>query len=270
MFVLDSSGSIREANPDDGSYDNWNLALSFVISVVNRLDVGTDRTRVGVVSFSQTAVSNIYLNDFTTSAALTNAVRQIPYLDSHTNTSGGIREMHYNQFTPENGDRVDVPNIAIVISDGQSTVDEERTIPEAEAARNSGIAIYVFGISDSISEDELRAISSSPQERDRNYYLAPDFRLLNQPAFLSNFATEVCLLPANQGAVEKLCIGVKVDLVFILDVSGTTGSGNVTAMSEHYRIIDFAVAVVDQLEIGPTSARVGVVTVSSTAQNIWY
>ena len=31
--VLDSSGSIKDRNPTDGSYDNWELILSFVKGV---------------------------------------------------------------------------------------------------------------------------------------------------------------------------------------------------------------------------------------------
>ncbi len=34
-------------------------------------------------------------------------------------------------FTPENGDRIDVPNYAIVITDGESNVNAEDTLPEA-------------------------------------------------------------------------------------------------------------------------------------------
>ena len=33
--VIDSSGSIRDNNPSDGSYDNWELILDFVKEVLN-------------------------------------------------------------------------------------------------------------------------------------------------------------------------------------------------------------------------------------------
>ncbi len=32
-IVIDSSGSIRDNNPSDGSYDNWSLMLNFVVEV---------------------------------------------------------------------------------------------------------------------------------------------------------------------------------------------------------------------------------------------
>ena len=34
IVIIDSSGSIRDNNPSDGSYDNWELTLSFVKEVV--------------------------------------------------------------------------------------------------------------------------------------------------------------------------------------------------------------------------------------------
>ena len=33
-IVIDSSGSIRDNNPSDGSYDNWELMLVFVQEVI--------------------------------------------------------------------------------------------------------------------------------------------------------------------------------------------------------------------------------------------
>ena len=34
-------------------------------------------------------------------------------------------------FREENGDRYDVPNYAVIITDGESTVEPEMTLPEA-------------------------------------------------------------------------------------------------------------------------------------------
>ena len=34
-LVIDSSSSVRDANPDDGSYDNWGLLIQFINAVNN-------------------------------------------------------------------------------------------------------------------------------------------------------------------------------------------------------------------------------------------
>ena len=40
VFVIDSSGSIRDLNPTDGSYDNWELTLKFVADIINSFTIG--------------------------------------------------------------------------------------------------------------------------------------------------------------------------------------------------------------------------------------
>ena len=52
VFVIDNSGSIRDNNPEDDSYDNYLLLLEFVVDIVSTLKIGSAHTRVGLVSFS--------------------------------------------------------------------------------------------------------------------------------------------------------------------------------------------------------------------------
>ncbi len=49
VFVVDNSGSIRDNNPADGSYDNWNLMLEFMAGFVQQLNIGPDNFKVGLV-----------------------------------------------------------------------------------------------------------------------------------------------------------------------------------------------------------------------------
>ena len=55
VFAVDSSGSIRDNNPADVSYDNWNKILKFISDVIDELNIGTDGVHVGMVVYSQTA-----------------------------------------------------------------------------------------------------------------------------------------------------------------------------------------------------------------------
>ena len=62
VFVIDSSGCIRDQNPKDGSYDNWHLLLRFVNEMVNVLNIGSSQVRVGAVKLSTSAESVFHLN----------------------------------------------------------------------------------------------------------------------------------------------------------------------------------------------------------------
>lgn len=176
VFVLDSSGSIRDANPDDDSFDNYALMLSFVINIVNQLDTTT--TRIGVVYFSNNAVSEFFLNTFTNRTEIISAIRNLPYLGGDTHTAAGLDEMRINQFSAINGDRIDAANVAVVITDGASTINPNNTIPAAIAARAAGIRIIAVGITENVDEIEVSGISSEPQLLNSNYFLTTNFQVL--------------------------------------------------------------------------------------------
>lgn len=54
--------------------------------------------------------------------------------------------MHTELFQPEKGDRRFAPNIGIVLTDGLSTIDPLKTLPEAAEARDKDITMFVIGI----------------------------------------------------------------------------------------------------------------------------
>ena len=56
VFVLDASGSIEERN--------FNMMKSFVSSIVSDMDMENDRTRVGVLAFSNNAELQFHLNKY--------------------------------------------------------------------------------------------------------------------------------------------------------------------------------------------------------------
>ena len=64
VFVIDSSGSIRDMNPADQSFDNFNLMLAFLNNVVDLLNIGQNGVHVGMVSFSMQAKHEFFLGDY--------------------------------------------------------------------------------------------------------------------------------------------------------------------------------------------------------------
>jgi hypothetical protein len=259
VFVLDSSGSIRDQNPADGSYDNWQLLLEFMVKMVDKLNVGSNHVRIGAVKFSTEAESVFHLNQYTDKTSLITAIRRIKYMGGHTNTAGGIRIMNNEEFTIGNGDRSNVQNIAIVITDGESTRDVENTIPEAIQARNRGIKIYSVGITKNINEDELRKISSQPQLVNENYFKAADFRSLEKVA-----------VAITSNACDNVdCLDGPLDLVLII---GFWSDATFTA--EHSRkwkaLIEMAKRIVDTLTVSKFFSQVGLITLGDTTKSEFF
>lgn len=152
IFILDSSGSI--------GIDNWKLVLQFVNEAVKRMDVGSQATRIGFETFGNRAHLIFNLNNFTSAAAMEPAILNAKFLDENTNTSGGIWFAKDVMFTAANGDRPQAPNMAIVITDGESTYDHDKTIPYAQEAKAAGILIISIGVGNATSKAELDGIAS--------------------------------------------------------------------------------------------------------------
>ena len=161
MFIIDSSGSVRDTNPPDGSHDNWRLLLQFVSDIVYRLPIGTDATRVGLIRFSTTASSLIYLNSYMDKARLQEEIMKVAYVSGKTNTAGALQKLYQEQFLKSKGDRVDVQNIAVVITDGDPSITQTPLRDTGEIVQQNNIITYAIGISNKVSELTLQRIVSN-------------------------------------------------------------------------------------------------------------
>ena len=112
------------------------------------------------------------------------------YEGGTTNTAEALTFMTDQQFTAGRGDRPEVQNIGIVITDGRSNVAPANTVPNAVRAQAAGIRVYAIGITNDVSEEELRQISSSPQIQGQNYFLAPEFTDLG--TLVSTLTQQTC------------------------------------------------------------------------------
>jgi hypothetical protein len=188
VFVVDSSGSICN-NEAVTTCANWQAMLNFIEMIVSRLTIGPNNIRVGFVRYANKAENMFFLKDFNDQASLIARIRTIPYIQQEsTNTSGGLYIARTQQFTVANGDRASASNQIIVITDGLSLVDYERTIPEAVACRTAGISIIAVGVTPPSGltaaereqkNTELRLMSSVPQQLNQNYFTDIDFNNLN-------------------------------------------------------------------------------------------
>lgn len=153
--------------------------LNFIADLVRQLDIGDEDARVGFVKYGDNADNEFYLETYDDQDDLIDAILDVSYDGGATNTQEALREMHSDQFTTRRGDRTHVPNVAVVITDGESTVDPDNTITEAEEARRKGIVIFSVGIGNDVNPAELRLMSSDPQALDQNYFLSPSFEALS-------------------------------------------------------------------------------------------
>ena len=100
-------------------------------------------------------------------ASLLGDLKKAKYRYGSTNTADALHRVRTQMFRSENGNREGVPDIAILLTDGVSNVNADRTLPEARLAHSEGIAIVGVGISLSDTR-ELAEVVSSPSSKFMN------------------------------------------------------------------------------------------------------
>ena len=139
---------------------------NFVNELLRNADISNDRARVGILTYSTVVKVEFQLNSHRTNTDVENAVNNIKYTYGSTNTADAIATMRSEMFTAATGDRPDVANVGVIITDGVSNINSRRTLPEAENARNAGIHIYAVGIG-LVDTKELDGMASKPIEENR-------------------------------------------------------------------------------------------------------
>jgi secreted protein with Ig-like and vWFA domain len=169
--------------------------ITFVKDMVRSFDIGPNKIRIGLETFSSRPYQEFQLNSHTDKASLLAALDKITYKSGGTNTGDAINTMYSKMFTAPNGDRGNVPNIAIVLTDGNSN-NHPKTVKESNNAHKLGINVFSIGIGRGISKSELNDIASDP---DSGHVMT-----------ISNFNQ----LQQIQGAFQaKTCVGMYTSLI---------------------------------------------------------
>jgi len=67
--------------------------LDFIGSIVQQLEVGVNKTRIGVVQYSDTAVEVMRLNTYYNKQDVIYNIKKIPFIGGRTYTSAAIRKL---------------------------------------------------------------------------------------------------------------------------------------------------------------------------------
>uniref|UniRef100_A0A8C1QJI9 Collagen alpha-1(XXVIII) chain n=1 Tax=Cyprinus carpio TaxID=7962 RepID=A0A8C1QJI9_CYPCA len=184
VFVIDSSESVGP--------ENFEIIKDFVAALVDRLTVGRNATRVGLVLYSLEVQLVFNLARYMTKQDVKQAIRRVHYIGEGTYTGSAIRKATQGAFYSA---RTGVRKVAIVITDGQTDKREpvklEIAVREAHAANIEMYALGIVNISDPTQEEflqELNLIASDP-DSEHMFYI-DHFNTL--PALESKLVNKLC------------------------------------------------------------------------------
>nr|KAG5708598.1 hypothetical protein BaRGS_033019 [Batillaria attramentaria] len=154
-FVLDSSSSIWSVHFKQD-------VLGFVRDVVDIFDIGVDKTRVGVITFSDEPRTVFGLSSYLHKDKLLKAVNpeNVKYTPGLTFTAEALQQARHNLRSEG---RRDVDHVIILLTDGQSK-DPNATLAIARAARNEGVTMFAVGVGEGVDYGELHAVATQPSE----------------------------------------------------------------------------------------------------------
>uniref|UniRef100_A0A8C2YA82 Collagen type XXII alpha 1 chain n=1 Tax=Coturnix japonica TaxID=93934 RepID=A0A8C2YA82_COTJA len=154
VFILDASSSVGK--------EDFEKVRQWVSNLVETFEIGPDKTRVGVVRYSDQPTTEFDLGKYKTREEIKEAARKIQYYGGNTNTGDALRYINTYSFSKEAGGRLSdrtVKKVAILLTDGRS---QDYVLDPANAARQAGIRIFAVGVGEALKE-ELEEIASEPK-----------------------------------------------------------------------------------------------------------
>lgn len=172
VFVIDSSESVGP--------ENFEIIKDFVIALVDRVTVGRNATRIGLVLYSLDVHLEFNLARYMTKQDVKQAIRKMPYMGEGTYTGTAIRKATQEAFYSA---RTGVSKVAIVITDGQTdkreSVKLDMAVREAHAANIEMYALGIVNTSDPTQAEFLRELNLIASDPDSEHmYLIDDFNTL--------------------------------------------------------------------------------------------
>ncbi|XP_035534688.1 collagen alpha-1(XII) chain isoform X2 [Morone saxatilis] len=150
VFLVDGSWSVGRPN--------FRYIRNFISATAGAFQIGKDKTRVGVVQYSNDARTEFDLNRHFTRPALLRAIGSMPYKGGDTRTGDALDYLLKNTFTEAAGARKSFPKVLVIITDGRS---EDSVESYAKQLRSRGVEIFVLGVQQA-DEQEMKLMASTP------------------------------------------------------------------------------------------------------------
>ncbi|XP_060909960.1 collagen alpha-3(VI) chain-like isoform X2 [Labrus mixtus] len=247
VFLVDGSDGVGREFP---------IIQEFIRRVVESLNVGEDKIRIGVVQYGDYAQADMYLNTHTTKEGVLNAVKGLRQRGGRQRNLGqALQFVSQDVLTAARGSRKgeNVQQFLIVVSSGSSTDDIRQA---ATSLKQSRVLPFSIGTRD-VNPTEIQMVSYVP-----NFAFPVDDLpgLYTVQENLINTLTELSdddiagLRPVLTYDVITSTPreGEKRDVVFLID--GTTA-----VRSEFPAIREMISRVVEKLDVGLDRVRISVV-----------
>ena len=154
IFVMDSSDSITSL---------WETMKEFIINVIQRIDIGPENVRVGLVLFADDAQVEISLGEIGNKNRLISDIRAVRPISGATNLRAAM-EVTAEQFEKIGADRSGANDIVIILTDASATTENDATRTSIDRLKQTGEGVHIIpvAVSDDVKVDWLELLVNNP------------------------------------------------------------------------------------------------------------
>ncbi|CAC5417428.1 COL6A [Mytilus coruscus] len=244
VIIVDSSSTLGE--------ENFELVLGLAETIVDDIDIDSGNVHVGFMTFGTSSEIRFELNEYDTKVSVIDAIYSVEYSGGGSNTADALSAARSKVFSTRS-DRPDAQNVIILITDGYSDINADRTVREAELTRQNGIKIYAVGVGLQ-DTSELDLIASQPLDIFRHtaedWYEPVELKTRMFPA--ARCDGELPPLVEETNLDRPLILDSdEQDLVFLLHFS------NDMYQAEFKKILNFMTSLIERADIDSGLVRVG-------------
>ncbi|XP_011383332.1 collagen alpha-5(VI) chain [Pteropus vampyrus] len=238
MFLVDSSGSI--------GLENFEKMKTFIKNLLAKVQIGPDKTQIGVVQFSDYNKEEFQLNKYFTQKEISDAIDRMSLINQNTLTGSALTFVD-QYFTHPKGSRFGVKKFLILITDGEA---QDSVRDPARALRDKGVIIFSVGVYGA-NRTQLEEISGDGSL----VFQVEKFDHLK--AIESKLIFRVCTLHD--------CKSIKLlDIVFVLDHSGSIN------LEQQESMINLTIHLVKKADVGRNRVQFGALRYSDQPEVLFY
>uniref|UniRef100_A0A7M4EEQ5 Collagen alpha-3(VI) chain n=1 Tax=Crocodylus porosus TaxID=8502 RepID=A0A7M4EEQ5_CROPO len=244
VFLIDSSDSVRT--------DGLAHIRDFIIRIVQQLNVGANKVRIGVIQFSNDVFPEFYLKTHKSKTAVLQAIRRLRFRGgSPLNAGKALDYVVKNYFIKSAGSRREdgVPQHLVLFlgERSQDDVNQPSSVINIAGIKSQGVGAR------NADRTQLERITNDP----RLVFTVRDF--LDLPSIESRFLQPILQSQIQTTeAPEFIDMGKKqADIVFLLDGSINLGRDN------FQEVIQFISSIVDAIYDDTASIQVGLAQYNS-------
>ena len=114
IFVLDQSVKCSE------DLEMIRQSLAIMAMLVGMVDIASGSTRVGLITYSSKIDKTFDLNAESAVCSIEETITSLEHVEGKTDTAAALEHVRTKMLTSEAGDRSDIHNVVVVVTDGHS------------------------------------------------------------------------------------------------------------------------------------------------------